>query len=162
MFWRLPRKQFDAGKGAPNKRALQTLVRSGAKPGVIAYSGTEPIGWCAIAPREQYLALSRSRVLQPVDDKPVWSISCLFVKKSFRRQGISSQLLRAAVDFAAKHGAQIVEGYPYEPGTDKMPDPFIWQGVPSAYRAAGFKEILRRSKARPIMRFSLARSRDKL
>lgn len=158
MFWRLPRKQFDAGKGSANKQAFKTIVRSGAEPGVVAYHGDEPIGWCAIAPREEYVALERSKILQPIDDQPVWSISCLFIKKPYRRQGVSSKLLRAAVDFAANHGARIVEGYPVEPSMEKMPDPFLWHGVPSAFRKAGFKEVFRRSKSRPIMRFSIRRS----
>ena len=154
MFWRLPRKQFDAGKGATNKKAFKAIVRSDAEPGVIAYLDREPIGWCAIAPREHYIALERSRILQPVDDQPVWSISCLFVKKPYRRRGISTQMLRAAVDLAAKHGARVVEGYPVAPSMETMPDPFLWHGIPSAFIAAGFKEVLRRSQSRPIMRKS--------
>lgn len=156
MFWRLPRKNFEAGKGAGNKRAFRKIVNSGEKPGVIAYVGQEPIAWCAIARREDYIALERSRILGPVDEQPVWSISCLFVKKPYRRRGISVQLLRAAVDFAASQGAKIVEGYPVEPSMEKMPDPFLWHGVPTAFRAAGFKEVLRRSKSRPIMRFVIS------
>ena len=153
MFWRLSRKEFDAHKGNANKHAFKKLIASGAEPGLIAYDAGEPVAWCAIAPRGQYIALERSRILQPVDDQPVWSVSCLFVKKTYRRQGVSSQILRAVVDFAAKRGAQIVEGYPVEPSMEKMPDPFLWHGVPSAFRKAGFKEVLRRSPSRPIMRF---------
>jgi GNAT superfamily N-acetyltransferase len=157
MFWRLPRKDFDAGKGPGNKKAFQGIVASGRRPGIIAYLGKEPIGWCAVAPREEYIALERSRILKPVDDEPVWSISCLFIKKPYRRKGVSAQLLRAAVDFAAKRGARVIEGYPVEPSMEKMPDPFLWHGVPSAFKAAGFKEVLRRSKSRPIMRFEVNR-----
>jgi GNAT superfamily N-acetyltransferase len=155
MFWRRPRKDFDSGKGAGNKTALRRIVTAGAKPGILAYDGKEPIAWCAIAPREQYVALERSRILKPVDGRPVWSISCLFVMRSYRRKGVSAQLLRAAVDFAAKQGARVVEGYPVEPSMEKMPDPFLWHGIPSAFKAAGFKEVLRRSKSRPIMRFEI-------
>ena len=155
MFWRVPRKEFDAGKGTRNKRALKNIVTTGQKPGIIAYIGKEPIGWCAIAPREHYVALEGSRILKPIDEKPVWSVSCLFVKKLYRRKGISAQLLRAAVGFAASQGAVIVEGYPVEPTMEKMPDPFLWHGVHSAFKAAGFKEALRRSKSRPIMRFEI-------
>jgi len=156
MFWRLPRKQYDANKGAKNKGAFQKIVANGEQPGIIAYLGKEPIGWCAVAPREQYIGLGRSRILKPVDEQPVWSISCLFVRKEYRRQGVSTKLLNAAVDFAGKQGAKIVEGYPVEPSMAKMPDPFLWHGVPSAFLAAGFKEVLRRSKSRPIMRFVIA------
>ncbi|HLA12482.1 MAG TPA: GNAT family N-acetyltransferase [Pyrinomonadaceae bacterium] len=152
MFWRLPRKQFEAQKGTANKRALKKIVASGTPPGILAYRGKEVIGWCAVAPRTEYGALERSRILKPVDEKPVWSISCLFVKRGYRRQGISAQLLRAAVDFARSHGAKIVEGYPTETGETQVADPFLWHGISSAFSAAGFTEVARRSPTRPIMR----------
>ena len=157
MFWRLPRKEWDARRGTGNKNALRRIVTTGrTAPGILAYLGKEPVAWCAIAPREQYVALERSRMLKPVDDKPVWSISCLFVKKAYRRQGISTELARASVAFAARHGAKVVEAYPVQPTMAKMPDPFLWHGVPAAFEAAGFKEVARRSKTRPIMRFEIA------
>lgn len=157
MFWRLPRKQFDAGKGAGNKRALKRLVSTGREPGLIAYLKREPVGWCALAPRQEYVVLERSRILKPVDDQPVWSVSCLFIKKGYRRRGVSTLLLRAALEFAAKQGARIVEGYPVEPSMEKMPDPFLWHGIPSAFLRAGFREVERRSRTRPIMRFEIVK-----
>jgi GNAT superfamily N-acetyltransferase len=153
MFWRVPRKQWDAQRGDGNKTALRKIVTAGGwAPGILAYAGRQPVGWCAIAPRKQYVALERSRILKPIDDQPVWSISCLFVKRTHRRLGVSALLLKAAVEYAARQGATIVEGYPVEPATAKMPDPFLWHGVPSAFKAAGFHEVLRRSQTRPIMR----------
>lgn len=156
MFWRLPRKDWDAKRGPDNKNALKKIVEaSRPSPGILAYARNEPVGWCAIAPRGQYVALERSRILKPVDDEPVWSISCLFIKRTHRRQGLSTLLLKAVVEFAAGEGAKIIEGYPVEPTMAKMPDPFLWHGVPSAFKAAGFKEVLRRSQTRPIMRLQI-------
>lgn len=155
MFWRLPRKQFEASKGAKNRQMLKRIVTKGRPPGVLAYLGDEVVGWCAVAPRAEYVALETSRILKPVDDSPVWSISCLFVKKRFRRKGISAKLLRAAVKFASEHGATMVEGYPTEPASSAMPDPFLWHGIASSFIAAGFKEVVRRSATRPIMRFQI-------
>jgi GNAT superfamily N-acetyltransferase len=159
MAWRLRNKDWVAGKGAKNKRALKKIVASGEKPGVIAYLGREPIAWCAVAPRETYVSLSRSRVLAPIDDRPVWSISCLFVLEPFRRRGIAVPLIRAAVDLAARRGARTVEGYPVIPTMDRTPDPFLWTGVPSVFRRAGFVEVARRSKTRPIMRYEVRKRR---
>jgi GNAT superfamily N-acetyltransferase len=152
MVWRLSPRQWTAGKGARNRRAMRRLVESGARPGVLAYRGGKAIGWCAIAPRRDYPALARSRVLAPIDDEPVWSISCLFIRKEERRTGLSVRLLRAAVEFAARRGARIIEGYPIEPAMERTPDPFVWTGIPSSFRKAGFKEVARRSRSRPIMR----------
>jgi len=159
MAWRLPRKEWVAGKGAGNRRALQRIVRAGERPGVIAYHDGVPVGWCAVAPRTAYTSLSRSRVLAPVDDEPAWSISCLFVLKTFRRRGLSARLLRAAADLAASRGARVVEGYPVEPTMERTPDPFLWTGVPSAFLRAGFTEVARRSRTRPIMRRAVRRRR---
>jgi len=153
MVWRRERKAYEAGKGAGNRRALKLLVTEGARPGVIAYHGKEAVAWCAVAPREDYSYLARSRVLAPVDDRPVWSISCLFVAKPYRRLGVSSRLLRAAAEMAIARGARVVEGYPQQLSMAKAPDSFVWTGLPSAFAKAGFTEVARRSPGRPIMRF---------
>jgi GNAT superfamily N-acetyltransferase len=151
MTWRLPRAEFNAGKGEGNRQALRKLVKKGPAPGVLAYVEGRPVGWCAVAPRAAFPALERSRVLKPVDDQPVWSISCLFVEKSYRRQGLSTQLIQAAVKFAKSQGAKIVEGYP-QAVAGSLPDPFVWTGLESSFLKAGFIEVARRSPKRPILR----------
>lgn len=156
MFWRLPRSQFNQQKGEGNRAAFQKLARSKVPLGILAYAAEQPVAWCGVAPRESYPALERSRILKPIDDTPVWSITCLFVSKPFRRKGITPRLLKAAVAFAMENGARAVEGYPIEPKKDAMPDPFAWTGIASAFRKAGFKEALRRSETRPIMRCDLS------
>ena len=153
MYWRLTRSDYERKKGAGNKKALKKVVDSGRPPGLLAYAGGKAVGWCAIGPREIYPVLERSRILARVDDEPAWSVTCFFVARPFRRQGITVQLLKAASDFARKNGAHVVEGYPVEPRKGRMPDVFAYTGLPSAYRKAGFVEVLRRSETRPIMRY---------
>lgn len=155
MTWRLRRSEYDKLKGLGNKRAFRKIVSSGPAPGVLAYAGGEPVGWCAVAPREVHARLENSRVLARVDDRPVWSVTCFFVAKPFRRAGLSVALLKAAVGHAAAYGAKIVEGYPVEPRTDPMPDVFAWTGIASTFRRAGFEEVARRSPGRPIMRIGI-------
>jgi len=133
--------------------AMYDLVKSGTEPGIIAYFENEPIGWCALSSRDNYPALERSRILKKVDEQKVWSIACFFISKNYRKQGISTELLKFAIDYCKKKGAEIVEGYPVEPKNDKMPAVFAWTGIASAYLKAGFTEIVRRSETRPIMRF---------
>jgi GNAT superfamily N-acetyltransferase len=160
MTWRLTRAEYERGKGDGNREAFRAVVASGAPVGLLAYAGNEPIGWCAIAPREDFPALERSRILKRVDDEPVWSVVCFFVKRGWRRRGISTRLLTAAIDFAAEHGARIVEGYPVEPRKAEMPPVFAWTGLTASFRQAGFVEVARRSEKRPIMRYEIAESTD--
>ena len=154
MTWRKTKKEFDAGKYDVNRRALKKLTASKVPPGVLLYSGDEVVGWCSIAPRTDFVRLEASRVLAPVDNKPVWSVSCFFVKKGSRNQGLSVELLKGAIAFAKKHGANIVEGYPNDLA-DKLPDAFVWTGLMASYKRAGFKEVARRSETKPIMRLEL-------
>lgn len=151
MAWRLSHRDWKAGKGASNRAALRGLVAAGTLPGVLAYLGTDPVGWCSVAPRSAFRFLERSRVLRPIDDREVWSVSCLFIHRDHRRRGISVALLRAAADLAARRGASMIEGYPVEPGAG-LPDAFVWTGLPAAFRRAGFREAARRSPVRPIFR----------
>lgn len=157
MFFRLSKAQWLRQRGDGNKAALRELVRAASpSPGLLAYEGPEPVGWCALAPREQYPRLARSRLLKPVDDKPVWSVTCFYVKKAYRRRGVTLSLLKEAVSFARRHGAKLIEGYPAEPRADFV-DAFYYHGVPSTFRKAGFTEVARRSPGRPIFRCAMTK-----
>lgn len=152
MFWRLRRADFERQKGDANRDAMHELVRSGTEPGLLAYHGGAPVGWVAVARREQYPALARSRILRPIDATPVWSVSCLFVARAYRNRGVSVRLLRAAVDFVRAKGGDVVEGYPVEPRAGAVAPAFAWTGLAAAFRKAGFHEVARGSPTRPIMR----------
>ncbi len=155
MFWRRPRREWEAGKGAGNRRSFQAVVKAGPPPGIIAYGAGEPVGWCALAPRSSYSGLTRSRVLRPVDASPAWSISCFFVRRDWRRRGVTVVLLDAAADFARQHGATVLEGYPIDTRGKLQPAAFVWFGTMESFLRAGFEEVARRSPTRPIMRRSL-------
>lgn len=154
MWWRLSRSEWTRGKGARNRRAFRRVVLAGETPGLLAYAEGRPIGWCAIAPRDAYPVLDRSRVLARLDGEPVWSVTCLFVARPYRRRGVTVALLRAAVEHARRKGARVVEGYPAAPRSGSLPDAFAFMGLPSAFLAAGFVEVARRSPTRPIMRWT--------
>lgn len=155
MWWRLRRSEYERQKGQGNRAALKDIVDSGEIPGILAYAEGQPVGWCSVAPRERFPVLERSRVLKRIDEGPVWSVVCLFVSKSFRRKGVTVELLKAAVKYVEEHGGKVVEGYPVEPREGQMPDAFAWTGLASSYRKAGFREQLRRSETRPIMRYEI-------
>ncbi len=153
MWWRLTHSEFKQKQGERNRKTFKKIVDSGEIPGILAYVKDQPVGWCSIAPRDTFPKLERSRILKRVDDKSVWSVVCFFISKSFRRKGISVELLKAAVDYAIRQGAKIVEGYPVEPKKNRTPDTFAYTGLASTFRKVGFMEIIRRSETRPIMRY---------
>lgn len=158
MWWRLTRSEFERQKGEGNRQAMQAIVLSNEVPGILAYAGEEPIGWCSIAPRPAFPVLARSPVLKPIDDEPVWSVVCFYIARAYRRQGVSLALLTAALGYARGQGAHIVEGYPIEPKKGSAPDIYAFTGMATTFRQAGFVEVARRSEHRPIMRYYFDRT----
>jgi GNAT superfamily N-acetyltransferase len=155
MFWKLPHKEFGEMAYDRNRAAQKQIVEWGVAPGLLAYANGEAVGWIAVEPRSRYPRLARSRILQAVDGQPVWSITCFFTRKDFRGQGVTVALLEAVIDYVGKHGRTIVEGYPVEPRAGRLPAAFAYTGLASAFRKAGFKEVVRRSKTRPIFRYAI-------
>jgi GNAT superfamily N-acetyltransferase len=153
MYWRCRRADFNQNKGMNNKLAIRALVECSENTGLLAYVDGKPAGWCALAPREDYVRLENSKVWKRIDDQPVWSIPCFFIAKSFRRKGILTELIKGAISFCKSHNVKILEGYPVAPYADKIPDAFAYTGFPSVFKQAGFVEAERRSPSKPIMRY---------
>jgi GNAT superfamily N-acetyltransferase len=147
MTWRATSAEYKQLAAAGRKRALHALVKAHVPIGMLAYHESESVGWCSIAPRETYARLEKSTTLKRIDDQPTWSVVCFFVKRDMRGQGLALQLLQAGVEYAAAQGAQIVEGYPVEPGQS-----YQFMGSPSLFKAAGFREVARAANDRPIVR----------
>lgn len=153
MWWRITRSEFDRTSNAQRRRAMKKIIASGEVPGILAYAGREPVGWVSVAPRERFPVLGRSRVLKPLDDTPVWSVVCFFIRKDLRRRGMTDKLLGAAIDHVKRTGGRVVEGYPLDTTKDDVNNMSAFTGFVAAFRRAGFRECARRSEKRPIMRY---------
>jgi GNAT superfamily N-acetyltransferase len=66
---------------------------------------------------------------------------CFVVSKSERQQGLTTQLLDAAVGYAGDHGAPGVEAYPVDPGGGRVPAALGYTGLLSTFEAAGFRVV---------------------
>lgn len=155
MYWRIKRADCQRQFGEGNKLAFKQIVDSGKVPGILAYLDEQPVGWCSIAPREEFTVLDRSPTLKRIDDQPVWSIVCFFVAKAFRRRGLTGILIQAAIEYARECGAKIIEAYPLRTEIMKLLPYERFMGIESTFTRAGFKVIARRSDRRPVMRYYL-------
>ena len=154
MYWKLRGKAYDEARVYETRQMHKSIVDAGTSTGLLAYSHGEVAGWVAVEPRSAYPKLAHSRALKPVDDQPVWSVTCFFVAKKFRRNGITVELLKAAIEHVKAMGGKIVEGYPVDAKKD-MAAPFAFTGIASAFKQAGFKEVARINSTRPIFRFTI-------
>lgn len=154
MLWRLKAKEWREGKTGGNRTAMRAIVAE-QPPGLLAYADDLPVGWCSVAPRSAFPRLDNSRILKPVDDAPVWSVTCFFIAKGWRGKGVATMLLEAACAFARERGASVLEGYPIDPLGARYANAFAWTGMMRSFEEVGFEEVARRSDKRPIMRKAL-------
>ncbi|MFS0702319.1 N-acetyltransferase family protein [Cellulomonas sp. 179-A 4D5 NHS] len=119
--------------------ALRRQCADEPGPGVLVYVDDEVAGWCSVAPRSSYRRLMRSRTIPLLDDpRDPWSIVCFVVRAGFRRRGLMHVLLAGAVEHAAAHGAEVVEGYPVETGGTRVDVVSGYVGTVELFEAAGF------------------------
>jgi GNAT superfamily N-acetyltransferase len=155
MFWRIG-AAYHKRPREENRADFRHIVERGPPPGLLAFDGELAVGWCQMTPRGDLPWMDRGRVLRRVDDAPVWTISCFYIRSGYRRQGVTAALIQAAVKVAADVGAPALEAIPVDKALPKgVSNDFT--GVASTFRRLGFEEIARRSPARPIMRRQLQR-----
>ena len=153
MYWRVKRAECQRQFGEGNKMAFKKIVDGGNVPGILAYLDGQPVGWCSIAPREEFTVLERSPTLKRIDDQPLWAIVCFFVSKAYRRQGLTSILIQTAIAYASDHGAKIIEAYPLRTEITKLLPYERYMGIESTFERAGFRVVARRSDRRSVMRY---------
>lgn len=149
MYWRIGSDYRKRPRNL-NKAAFHDLVKGGPPPGLLAFEGDVPVGWCQLTPRDDLPWLDRMWRLKRVDDLPVWSLSCFYIRKGYRKKGITAALIAAALEVAKRAGAPALEAYPLD--ADLTPSA-SGTGYVSTFERAGFKVIERRVPPRPIVRY---------
>jgi GNAT superfamily N-acetyltransferase len=150
MYWRLGPRYRDRPR-EDNKKDRRQLASAEQPPGLLAFDGAVPVGWCELAPRSDLPWLAHARFFQPVDDAPVWALPCFYVRRSHRGQGVTGALIEAAVTAAAAAGAPAVEAYPVDTAVPAHTGN-LFPGVASVFARHGFRVVARRKADRPTMR----------
>ena len=154
MYWRVG-SAYTQRPREENRRAFWAIVKKGPPPGILLFAGDLAVGWAQVTPRRALDRLERGRFTKAVDDKPVWAITCFFVRKGWRGKGVMSALIDEAARFARRHKAPILEAYPVK-ATNKRSNSGMYTGVASSFAKAGFKTVALPAAHRPTMRLDLA------
>lgn len=138
MYFRMPSRDWSWDRGDRNKDDLHGLAEGDPAPGLLAYDGTQAVGWVGLGPRTSFPRLVRSRKYAALDNRAVWSVVCFFIRKSSRGSGVGGHLLGGAIDYGHEHGAAGLEGYVVDPA-ERMPDANAYHGTVSMFERAGFR-----------------------
>jgi GNAT superfamily N-acetyltransferase len=157
MYWRIG-AAYRKRSSTLNHGDFARLVRHGPPPGLLALNGDLAVGWCQVTPRDELPWLDRGWRLKRTDDLPVWSLSCFYIRKDWRRKGVTAALIAAAAKTAKKNGAPALEAYPLD--ADLTPSS-SGTGYLSTFLRAGFTIVARHTPPRPIVRLDLGSSDSK-
>lgn len=160
MYWRIG-SAYQKRPRDENKADFERVVKKGPPPGILAYDGDRAVGWCQVTPRRELPGLARGRFTAPVDDKPVWSVSCFYVRTGMRKTGVMTALVDSAIDFAGKAKATILEAYPVKTEGVARGTSGIYTGTALAFERAGFVTVATPAPHRPIMRLDLTKKRGR-
>lgn len=127
-----------------NTALRESLCRRGEYDGLLAYDGSEPVGWCQVGPRDRLTKLVVQLELEP--DPSVWAVTCFLVTPSHRRRGVATALLAGAVAAARNAGAARLEAYPR---TEAAEPEEMWTGPTGPFETAGF-ELVRQGSQRSV------------
>jgi GNAT superfamily N-acetyltransferase len=154
MYWRIG-SEYRKRSCDANKAAFRELVENGLPPGLLAFDGDLAVGWAQLTPRDALPWLDRRWRLERVDDAPVWSLSCFYIRKAYRKRGATSALIAAALEAAKRAGAPALEAYPLD---SKVSPSSSSTGYVTTFKRAGFRIVARHVPARPIMRYDFRTS----
>jgi GNAT superfamily N-acetyltransferase len=153
LYWRIGSAYRQRAR-EQNRSAFRQIVTQGPPPGLLAFDGERAVGWCQLTPRDELRWLTGARFFERVDEVPVWSLSCFYVRRGYRRQGVMSALIAAALTVAKRARVPALEAYPVDTA---RPDSTsnVFTGTTLAFTRAGFKAVARHMPSRPIMRHDL-------
>jgi len=120
---------------------MRDLCEGEPGPGVLALVDGEAAAWCSIAPKCTYRALVNSRTIPHLDDAEAWSAVCFRVRSGFRRRGLMHDLLDGAIEHARASSAIVIEGYPVDPGGDRVDQTAAYVGTVALFEAHGFERV---------------------
>jgi ribosomal protein S18 acetylase RimI-like enzyme len=139
QYWRKPGSNWSNTTPDVNRGDLERLAGGDPAPGLVAMRDGEAVGWVGLGPRDDFPRLARSRTLPHLPGDRVWSVNCFVVARAARRSGVAKALLAAAVEYAAAHGAKLIEGYPVATNGARIASASVYTGTASMFKTAGFE-----------------------
>ncbi|HEV7694199.1 MAG TPA: GNAT family N-acetyltransferase [Hyphomonadaceae bacterium] len=149
--WCMPFRPLDvknrtASSKADRKRGLKAMVQKRTPVGLVGYLEGEPVAWCSVGPRDSFIDKLTDKY--DPEEKGVWSVTCFFVRRDHRGEALTQQMLDAALAYAKKRGAKVLEGYPV-PATSPS---YRFMGFLPLFRGRKFKAAGKAGSRRHVMR----------
>jgi GNAT superfamily N-acetyltransferase len=137
---------------AQNQAGKAGRVREGRAHAALVYDGATCVGWCQFGSPDELPRIKNQRDYRNgLTELPDWRITCFFVDKTYRRQGVTSAALNGALDEIARLGGGMVESYPEDVAGRSVSGSFLHNGTVSLFERHGFERARRIGKNRWVV-----------
>ncbi len=145
-------KRSEEKEWAGKHRALkEKLIRADRSHAALVYDGPDVVGWCQFGPPLELPGrLSGYSKLDAA--APDWRITCFFVDRDHRKDGVAKAALEGALRFIAAKGGGTVDGYPIDTRGKPYSSSFLWGGTYSMFTELGFRPLGALGTSKWIMR----------
>jgi ribosomal protein S18 acetylase RimI-like enzyme len=130
-----------AERAVRNREKKRKFVEEGCAHGILVYDDKEPVGWCQFGPRQELPFTDHTRRYQKLgletSQESLWRITCFVVDEEYRRKGIASTALNAALQAIKRKGGGLVESYPVS--ETHQGSNYVYCGTVSMFAKVGFK-----------------------
>lgn len=147
MAFRATSAELKDAKSPDRKQQMLDRIKGRVPVGLIGYDQGTPVAWVSVAPKATF----QKGLGGTEDSDGVWSLTCMFIARDHRKQGISAQLIEAAAKHARRHKARLLEAYPVDPDSPS----YRHMGFVAAFERQGFKPAGREGTRRHVMTLAL-------
>jgi GNAT superfamily N-acetyltransferase len=130
------------GKRTPAEyRAMkEARVREGRAHASLVFDGPNAVGWCQYGPVAELPNIrSRAAYEEGLREPPDWRITCFFIDRERRGEGVAHFALRGALREIARLGGGTVEAYPEDVFGRKVSRSFLCSGTLGMFEKEGFE-----------------------
>jgi GNAT superfamily N-acetyltransferase len=136
--------------GRPYK---EWLVQRGQAHAAVVFSDDVAVGWAQFGPPAELPNIHHQKDYQAgLVSRPDYRVTCIFVDRNHRREGVAAVALGGALDLIAQAGGGVVEGYPQDTAGKKISSSFLYNGTRGMYEKAGFAYERSKGKNHCVMR----------
>ncbi len=148
-------------RGAAAYRAMkQELVRERRAHAALVFDGPQAVGWCQFGPTAELPNIrSRKAYDAGLRELPDWRITCFFIDRERRGEGIATVALREALREIGRLGGGTVEAYPEDYTGQRTSSSFLCSGTLGMFEKAGFQRDRKIAMRRWVVSRTVPRSR---
>ena len=158
--WCMAFHDVDSRHATPegNRAEKERRVRDDRAHAALVYAGDECVGWCQFGVPDELPNIKNKKAYEAtLDELPDWRITCFFVGKGHRRQGVAQAGLAGALQEIARLGGGVVEGYPDDTTVGTASASFLWNGTLDMFERQGFERARPIGKAKWVVRRKVRR-----